>query len=272
MNHRLSPAFTLIELLVVIAIVGLLATFGVVQLSGARDKAKVAKGASFSGQALRTIGDDILGRWEFDDCSGLTTADSSGFGNSGTITAASWSTETQNGRGCSLSFNGSTSYVEAPAGSIYHFLSFTTSAWVKTSDAGAGRRRIVSQQDAYNDWWVMALSDNRLEYTSLKETPSPSNAGPLLNDNKWHHVALVRDSGKAMYWYVDGSVVRKDAITSVAPFQMTTPIVMGRHAIAGGGQNFSGLIDEVRVYGRSLTASEMRALYAEGLPRHVATR
>src|SRR3989344_5308294 len=93
--HMNKRGFTLIELLVVIAIIGLLATFAVVQLSGAREKARVAKGLSFQQSLLRSLGDDAAGIWNFDECSGSVANDMSGSGNNGAISsAAGWSTET----------------------------------------------------------------------------------------------------------------------------------------------------------------------------------
>lgn len=68
-----KKGFTLIELLVVIAIIGLLATFTVVQLASAREKIKIAKDSEFEEHLLRGLGDNLVGRWDFDECNGNTT-------------------------------------------------------------------------------------------------------------------------------------------------------------------------------------------------------
>jgi prepilin-type N-terminal cleavage/methylation domain-containing protein len=257
----MKRGFTLIELLVVIGIIGLLATFAVVQMSGARTKASLAKGAAFSGQILRSLGDEVVGRWDFEDCSGTTVADMSGLGGTGTITAATWSTDAPGGA-CALSFNGTSAYVVIPDSSNFDVTSFTISAWVRTAGA-TSRRRIVSQQ--VTTYWGMGLLDNRLEYIGSND--GLLNRGPLLNDSKWHHVAITREAGQWIVWYVDGAEVAREAITSTASYAIDSGMYIGRHP-ASASQFFVGDIDEVRIYRRALTASAIQNLYAESADVH----
>lgn len=266
MNRR---GFTLVELLVVIAIIGLLATFAVVQLSGAREKARLSKGQAFSAQILRSTGDDLVGRWDLDECAGGVAGDASGLGGNGTITSAPWSTDTPNGAGCSLTFDGSTSLVDIPDSSSFNMTSFTLTAWIKTSDAGSARRSIVRQQNG--DYWLMSLFNNVLEFGSNKDTILTTK-GTALNDNKWHNVVVVRDAGKKAYWYVDGSLIGSQAITDLTTYQIVDHVAIGECYGCGGIEHFTGLIDQVRIFARALTADDVRRVYAEGLPRHLAEK
>jgi Concanavalin A-like lectin/glucanases superfamily len=73
--------------------------------------------------------------------------------------------------------------------------------------------------------------------------------------NAWSHVAVTYDS-VALKLYVDG--------TAVATRALTAPIVTSTGALTIGGNTvwpewFNGLIDEVRVYERALTAAEIQA-------------
>lgn len=131
-----KKGFSLIELLVVISVIGLLATFSLVQISGSRENARLAKAKAGSAQMHRAIGDDAVLVWNFDECSGTVAYDRSEKTNHGTITNGTWSTDTPSGQGCSLSFNG-TGYVDSTsvAPSISR-RNFSASIWFKTIATG----------------------------------------------------------------------------------------------------------------------------------------
>jgi hypothetical protein len=63
--------------------------------------------------------------------------------------------------------------------------------------------------------------------------------------------------------YLNGALVGTAAYAPVGSGWSTSHI--GQQP--GGGRNFPGLIDEVRAYSRSLTASEAQRIYAEGARR-----
>jgi hypothetical protein len=82
---------------------------------------------------------------------------------------------------------------------------------------------------------------------------------PLIQE--WHHYVFVRDAASASCaLYVDGQ--RRDQ-RAVAQLLTTTqaPIFIGMHDVAGFPYYFRGLIDEVAIYQRALTESEIRAHY-----------
>jgi hypothetical protein len=83
--------------------------------------------------------------------------------------------------------------------------------------------------------------------------------------NDWHHVGLVRQGGSD-FIYLDGLLVSAQQISAPAP---PTHFAIG--TLLGSDQSnaiFHGSIDEVRVYNRSLTASEVQQLfYFEAGPR-----
>ncbi|HUV41749.1 MAG TPA: LamG domain-containing protein, partial [Sedimentisphaerales bacterium] len=75
-----------------------------------------------------------------------------------------------------------------------------------------------------------------------------------INDNQWHHVAAVYDGSK-MYLYVDG---RLDAVKNASgSLKVSTANVY----IGGNpSQSFNGLIDDVLIYNRALSKSEIEYL------------
>src|SRR3989344_3352365 len=76
--------FTLIELLVVIAVIGLLSGIVLVNLSGTREKASLAKAESFASSLDHSLGAYAVGIWDFDG----NAQDRSGYNNHGPVTGA----------------------------------------------------------------------------------------------------------------------------------------------------------------------------------------
>ncbi len=254
MNKR---GFTLIELLVVIAIIGLLASFTVVQLAGSREKARLARANAASGQWLRGFGDDAQIIWEFNECSGTTLIDRSGNANDGIITAATWSTDTHNGTGCSLSVAGTTAYYTSSKSVTIPRNNMTVSVWFKTTTA--------ADQYILNDsaGTLMSLYQNHVRFCIGAPTNfcTPTAYAPgmtVVNDGKWHFATFVGDK-KSTRMYVDG----------VNTAEITGPIST---AVGTGtvGSSFTGLVDDVFIFNRALTAQEVQKLYAGELEKQAS--
>lgn len=95
-----------------------------------------------------------------------------------------------------------------------------------------------------------------------KEVKSPSGSIPL---NTWSHVAGVFD-GDTLRCYVNGLQVAKQAFTGMIRWQSTTafyPLMIGRcpQGASSTSENryFNGSIDEVRIWERVLSTSELQA-------------
>jgi hypothetical protein len=90
----------------------------------------------------------------------------------------------------------------------------------------------------------------------------------VINDGEWHHVVGVRDRGDGVSrLYLDGSLDGESPDTNadvVIPSQYELNI--GRRGNITSQRYFDGLIDQIRVYGEALTASEVQALYQSERP------
>jgi uncharacterized repeat protein (TIGR01451 family) len=81
-----------------------------------------------------------------------------------------------------------------------------------------------------------------------------------INDGNWHHVAVVVALGSSVTFYVDGQLSSSYPINSVSAVAVTS-FEMGITSIATSGTYFTGSMDEVRVYNRALSASDVASLF-----------
>jgi fibronectin type 3 domain-containing protein len=196
----------------------------------------------------------LVAGWTFSEGIGATTADVSGNGNTGTITSATWSTQ---GRyGGALSFNGTSSIVRVPASASLNLTTgMTLSGWVRPSVSLDGWRTIVHRQtDAY---FLTASGDSPGRpagggtlgsFVSYVSAPA---ANPV---NAWTHVALTYD-GATLRLYVNGAQVATRAAGGTVQ-SGSNPLWIGGNQPYG--EFFQGLIDEVRVYNRALSPTEVQ--------------
>ncbi len=101
--------------------------------------------------------------------------------------------------------------------------------------------------------------------TPLVHGPFPCSLDRTLFMNRWAHVAVTFD-GTKLKLYVDGTMVAEHVLPTPGPVSETGGLVIGGHR-AGTGRNYDGLMDEVALWSRALTASEITDLHHAGTPQ-----
>jgi len=275
MNQK---SFTVIELLVVIALIGLIASLVLVTTRGTSEKARIAKTLEFSQSVQHALGAEAVGIWNFDEGSGTTAGDISGYRRNGTISSGSWTDETPQkvvGTGAgkyALSFNGVDGCV-----SVSNFPqlldSKTIVGWAFELSRPSEGTNIAATTDC--GWGTggycfgIRATDGRLKFRIADGTNVEEKIGSIsLPLNKWNFVAAAYNSiNHTVTFYVNG---KKDG-----PYQYTllshtsgANLYLGGEDCTGNEWGINGIIDEIRIYSTALTLGEIQKHYAEGAARH----
>ena len=195
----------------------------------------------------------LVAAYAFDEGSGTTVADASGNNNNGTITAATWTTAGKFGN--ALAFNGTSARVTVPnAASLQLTTGMTLEAWVFPTGSLTSWRSVVDK--TVDGYYLMASTDqsNRPGVGGTWTGGNQNVAAPtVLTINTWTHLAATFD-GATVRLFVNGVQVASQAQTTPLA---TTPgtLQMGANSY---GEFFAGRIDEVRIYNRALSATEIQ--------------
>jgi len=165
--------------------------------------------------------------------------------------------------GQAFSFNGTSGYVSIPdSPSLDSFTrSITIEAWIKVNQfSSQDWIALVCKGDSSWQLRRYGLTSNLSFYTSGLNNPELQ-GNRNVNDGQWHHVAGVYD-GTNKYLYVDGTLDVSALVTGSLSANRV-PLLIGDNP-EHTQRLFNGLIDEVSIYRRGLSASEIQAIYAAG--------
>jgi PKD repeat protein len=197
----------------------------------------------------------LVAAYGFDEQTGGSVTDASGNGNNGAISGATWATS---GRfGSALSFNGVNSWVTVQdSGSLDLSTGMSLEAWVYPTAAMSGWRDIIMKEQPYNTvYYLCANSDNGQPVTGVFGTSEQIlYGGTTLPPYAWTHLAATYD-GTTQRLYVNGVQVGSRPYTGIIRAS-ASPLRIGGDGI--WGEFFQGLIDEVRIYNRALSVSEIQ--------------
>jgi concanavalin A-like lectin/glucanase superfamily protein len=207
-----------------------------------------------------------LSRRSADSVSGTTAFDTVG-GHDGTMVGGVGIVPGMVGN--AFSFDGVDDYIEVADSPAWDLKDFTVAAWIKTSAVSLDFRRIISHQETFGNHWGMRQEGAFLGIHSSLDGIGVFHAGPAINDGEFHHVAAVRDTA-AGHWflYVDGVQFVGPSATN-ATFNIAEKLQIGRYV--GGSEFWQGVLDEVAIYRRALSASEIQAIKNFSTPISFAT-
>jgi hypothetical protein len=192
----------------------------------------------------------LVAAWSFNEASGSTVVDGSGNGNDGTLGGPVRTTAGKYGR--ALTFDGVNDSVTIPdAPRLDLGKAMTLEAWVRPSASSGWRTVLLKEAPGELAYSLYSASGTNRPSAWLDGTSSIGSTALALNT--WSHLSATYD-GARLKVYVNG-VLRADRATTVNVPVTADPLKIGGNAV--WGEYFAGQIDEVRIYSRALTATEI---------------
>lgn len=202
----------------------------------------------------------LVGYWKFNEGAGSATFDYSGYGNYGLISGANW-TNSKYRMNYSLTYDGVNNNVNTGNASILNpAQNMTAMAWVYINTTFPSARwyyimtkGVTQLEFGYSGWgdtWVFKPynSSNSALTCSYKHSPQLYT---------WYHIAgTVNSTHTALY--LNGVQVALCPVVNTGLKTSTASLTIGGD---GAGKGIKSQIDEVKIYNRTLSDSEILAEY-----------
>jgi Concanavalin A-like lectin/glucanases superfamily len=197
----------------------------------------------------------VTAAYAFDETSGTTAKDSAG-SHTATVTSPSW---VEGKYGKALSFNGTSSCVSVPNSVDLQLSgSFTLSAWVNSDHAQEFVPIFYKESKGFYSYslYLGVFDTGHVEGFVANESPGWSEvASPeALPSKTWTHLAFTSD-GTTLRLYVNGKQVSSGSARAIE--ESDGPLYIG--CFPNSDQFFKGQIDNVRIYNKTLSATEIEA-------------
>jgi hypothetical protein len=197
--------------------------------------------------------------------------DESGNGNNCTVSGAIPSADRFGIPSKAYTFQNSGDKLRVVVSSQLSLSTLTISAWFYRTQDGTQNPRIVaigptSSHVQYYSMIVDRNNNSKLGFyctdgvSSITILPYPSSSSSL-SIGHWYHGAIVYD-GTNVKFFIDG--ILDNTLTVSGSLHSFTSALLQIGSSDDGTDQFRGDIDDIRVYNRALSNSEIQALYHEG--------
>ncbi len=197
---------------------------------------------------------NLMGYYALDEPSGLLAVDQSANVLNGSVVGAPSVVAGKIGN--ARNFNGSSQYVSLGTTSSFVGTTFTIEAWIKSSTA-TGMMAVVTKD---NNFWL-GVNGGKAALYDWNAGSACTESTVTVTDGTWHHIVATLNSGvsNGSHIYVDG--VSQQNCTWTAVSQGGQPGLGADDAGGSWTQYFNGSIDQAKIFGRVLSADEVKAEY-----------
>ncbi len=157
------------------------------------------------------------------------------------------------------SFNGLDSKIEL--GSWMTAQYFSIGMWVKPAAEQAAYANIIDNDHSWSNGWVIqqnSIENNNMMFYVNSNPYTQTLIYAQLQSNVWQYLTVVKNN-TVVRFYVNGALVSSDTCSGPALYDGSQNLVLGSHYWLD--RHWAGVMDEVRIYNRTLSAAEITSLY-----------
>ena len=216
------------------------------------------------------VAKDLIGHWRLDEGQGVEAYDSTGFSPVGQVFGGATWTEGLGGQfGTALKFDGSDlAYLEVGDFRIEGATSF--SAWVYKENLG-NWQRVFDFGNGAGVHNLLLANRGTLNEAEWSIRRGGTNRSLVVQDfwtlNEWQHVVATVDDSGLMKLYRNGEL--RGAILGHIPQSITRTQQYVGKSNWGNDSELLGMIDDLRVYDRSISLDEVEQIYNGDLQQEV---
>jgi hypothetical protein len=202
--------------------------------------------------------------------------DASGNSNNGTVNGATLTTDRFGNINSAYLFDGISNFIQATNINLPD--SGTISVWVNPFLKAAGNNSwtysaslVDKNTDANgNDGYAMYYNDSlgiglygQVGWSGNANNMVTPTTAQLMSLFQWQHSVFTFNNGTAKLYWNGNLIFTKTGVNSTG--QSSQPVLFGKAPWASNGNLFKGKLDDVGIWSRALTSTEISALYNGGL-------
>lgn len=214
----------------------------------------------------------LLGWWPFSG----NANDESGNGNNGITTGVTLTTDRYGITNKAYSFNGTSNNIKINNNASLNNSTFSVSGWFLTNtnatDTYYGAKSIIGKwwqfpsncENNYNSYIFCLAKQNNNSTVCLGTSFYSGNNfyyNQPINTGSWYHFTFIHDSNSGGKIYINGLLVSSNNINGIICSGIN-PIYIGADIENGNlYRYFNGKLDDIGIWNRALTQTEITALY-----------
>ncbi|HWN94288.1 MAG TPA: LamG-like jellyroll fold domain-containing protein [Methylomirabilota bacterium] len=157
---------------------------------------------------------------------------------------------------------------------IYNNTAYSVAFWINANGAGQSDRRIFSETSTNNNNPALTLGTQAAGTNGAIRVFVRNNAATVLLDRTstgtpldgtWHHVVWTETNGEARL-YIDGLLDETSFHYTRGSLSLDTTTIGALLNASGASNFFSGSIDELAVWSRAISFTEVQEIFTLGIP------